>query len=221
MSDSKDHWLGIRSNLKKYDVRLGTATAQDYMHDAKHLSFVASRYKFVGKMISGIDTVLEVGCGDGFGAPFIAQECTKLYCADIDNDQLADNSERLSMFDNINFSYHDFRAGPFPEKVDAVCSVDVIEHIFPEEEKTFVSNLVDSLTPHGIAIIGTPNITADQYASPNSKVGHVNLKSHQTLRDMLTPYFHNIFMFSMNDEVLHTGFFPMAHYLWAVCSARK
>jgi hypothetical protein len=25
-------------------------------------------------------------------------------------------------------------------------------------------------------------------------------------------------VFSMNDEVVHTGFYPMAHYLLAVCS---
>ena len=26
-------------------------------------------------------------------------------------------------------------------------------------------------------------------------------------------YFENSFLFSMNDEVVHTGFGPMAHYL--------
>ena len=29
-------------------------------------------------------------------------------------------------------------------------------------------------------------------------------------------YFHNVFLFSMNDEVVHTGFYPMAHYLIAL-----
>jgi hypothetical protein len=27
-------------------------------------------------------------------------------------------------------------------------------------------------------------------------------------------------MFSMNDEVVHTGFHPMAHYLFALCCTR-
>jgi hypothetical protein len=30
-----------------------------------------------------------------------------------------------------------------------------------------------------------------------------------------------VFLFSMNDEVVHTGFYPMAHYLFAVCADRK
>ena len=34
-------------------------------------------------------------------------------------------------------------------------------------------------------------------------------------------FFHNVFVFSMNDEVIHTGFQPMAHYLWTVCENRK
>ena len=29
-------------------------------------------------------------------------------------------------------------------------------------------------------------------------------------------FFHNVFVFSMNDEVVHTGYFPMAHYLLAL-----
>ena len=28
-------------------------------------------------------------------------------------------------------------------------------------------------------------------------------------------------MFSMNDEVVHTGFSPMAHYLFALCSSAE
>ena len=123
--------------------------------------------------------------------------------------------------EKINFHYHDFRLAPFPEKCDAVCLVDVIEHIFPEEEDVFVKNTIDSLNPTGVAVFGTPNITADAYASPNSKIGHVNLKSHASLKSMLAPYFHNIFMFGMNDEVLHTGYAPMCHYIWAVCAGRK
>ena len=34
-------------------------------------------------------------------------------------------------------------------------------------------------------------------------------------------YFENVFMFSMNDEVLHTGFAPMGHYLFALGEVRK
>jgi hypothetical protein len=28
-------------------------------------------------------------------------------------------------------------------------------------------------------------------------------------------------LFSMNDETVHTGFYPMAHYLIALCCGKK
>jgi hypothetical protein len=38
-------------------------------------------------------------------------------------------------------------------------------------------------------------------------------------RRLTQKYFHNVFMFSMNDEVVHTGYHKMAHYLVAIgCS---
>jgi hypothetical protein len=93
----------------------------------------------------------------------------------------------------------------------------VIEHIFPEEEERFVGNLVGSLHEHGVMLMGTPNATSEPYASPNSKIGHVNWKTGEQLRSLGEKFFHNVFMFGMNDEVLHTGFLPMAHYLMALC----
>lgn len=34
-------------------------------------------------------------------------------------------------------------------------------------------------------------------------------------------YFENVIIFSMNDEVVHTGFTPMAHYLLGVGTGKK
>jgi len=49
----------------------------------------------------------------------------------------------------------------------------------------------------------------------------VNCKDAPGLRQLMSQVFHNVFIFSMNDEVVHTGFYPMAHYLWALCCHRK
>ena len=75
-----------------------------------------------------------------------------------------------------------------------------------------VCNLVDT----GVCIIGTPNITAAAYQSEESKMSHINLYSHERLKQLLQKYFDNVFMFGMNDEVVHTGFPGMAHYLVAM-----
>ena len=221
MSDSESLWLSLRTKLTHYDIRLGTATAQDYIYDPKHIAFVAARYKFAHKMMASLDRVIEVGCGDAFGAPILAQVVNELICLDIDKEQLRDNAVRLAPFKNIRFQYWDFREKAYQERVDGICLIDVIEHIYPNEESQFMGNLVGSLKLHGVALFGTPNSTAEQYSSPHSRVGHVNLKDHKTLRALLMAHFHNVFLFSMSDEVLHTGFYPMAHYLWALCASPK
>jgi 2-polyprenyl-3-methyl-5-hydroxy-6-metoxy-1,4-benzoquinol methylase len=105
----------------------------------------------------------------------------------------------------------------FPGSYDAALCIDVIEHIYPESERFFLDNIINSLDKHAIFIVGTPNAAADQYASEGSRVTHVNIKDAQSLRLLLAERFFNIFIFSMNDEVVHTGFHPMAHYLFAVC----
>jgi cyclopropane fatty-acyl-phospholipid synthase-like methyltransferase len=221
MNDSKSLWLQVHGDIPDHRFTLGRASSNAYISDPKMIPFMAARYKFVAKMLEGAATALEIGCGDGFGAPVVAQAVGKLFCTDIDEATLKDNIQRFSFAANVRFEYFDFRQRSFHTPVEAAYCVDVIEHIYPEEESRFLGHVAASIVPFGVAIVGTPNQTADRYASENSRKGHVNLKNHTALRALLSAYFHRVFLFSMNDEVVHTGFYPMAHYLWALCVAPR
>ena len=70
-------------------------------------------------------------------------------------------------------------------------------------------------------ILGCPSLESQTHASAASKAGHVNCKTAKGLRALLETYFHNVFIFSMNDEVVHTGFTPMAHYLIGIGCTRR
>ena len=72
---------------------------------------------------------------------------------------------------------------------------------------------MQSLTPQGALILGCPSLESQAFASPQSKAGHVNCKDGPGMRKLLSQHFSNVFVFSMNDEVVHTGYFPMAHYI--------
>ena len=57
---------------------IGAHTSSAFEKDPKHLAFTLSRYKFVAKMFEGKDSVLEVGCGDGFGSTIVDQAVKSL-----------------------------------------------------------------------------------------------------------------------------------------------
>jgi hypothetical protein len=116
---------------------------------------------------------------------------------------------------------HDIVAKPLPRRHQALFCLDVLEHIPPEKEHVFLANLCESLSSDGLLMVGTPSLESQPYASPPSKAGHINCKSSKELKAFLEKYFTHVFMFSMNDEVVHTGFFPMAHYLFALCAEPK
>ena len=221
MKDSKKLWLSIDQKMRPDPIQLGRYTTQAYIQDPIRLSFITSRYKFCSRMLSGMQSVLEIGCGDGFGGAIVAQLVEELICTDINEEILDENRHHLNHIKNLSFEYHDFRQSPYPRKVDAIYLVDTIEHIFPDEEDRFMQHLKASLTEHGVCIIGTPNETADQFANNWSREGHVNLKSYKTLMQLARAHFHTAFFFCMNDEMIHTVFPPMTHFMWALCVAPR
>ncbi|MFT5444822.1 MAG: 2-polyprenyl-3-methyl-5-hydroxy-6-metoxy-1,4-benzoquinol methylase [Myxococcota bacterium] len=209
------------SRIERKGITLGPWTSDSLVDDPKHLAFVMARYKFCAKMLAGKESVLEVGCGDAFGLPLVAQEVGRVHAIDWDPRQLESNAARLSHLQNVDYLLHDLNESAPEVQVDAAYSVDVIEHLEAASEARFMENLIACLKPGGVLITGTPNITAAAYASPQSNIHHINLKSFAGLRDLMESYFDNVFMFGMNDEVLHTGFGPMSHYLWSIAVGPK
>jgi 2-polyprenyl-3-methyl-5-hydroxy-6-metoxy-1,4-benzoquinol methylase len=217
---------------KQYDVTLkyrdeqgleslGLMTNQAWRDDPKRLAFTFARYKFVAKMFAGLDRVLEVGCADAFATRIVVQEVKHLTAVDFDALFIDDVRARMSERWRFECFTHDLLAAPVPGRFDGVYALDVLEHIAPKGERTFLSNMVASLAVHGTMIIGMPSLESQAYASEISKQGHVNCKTMPELKRTLAQFFHNVFMFSMNDEVVHTGYHKMAHYLLALCCSKK
>jgi len=217
-------------NQSQYDLyrQMGPMTAGPWTThisrtDPRHLAFLLARYKFVSKMLSGKKRALEVGCGDAFGTPLVLQEVDKIVGVDFEPLIIADLKERLARdhISDLTVSVHDLTQSAVEGTFDCAYSLDVIEHIPLEQERVFVENILKSLTDDSILIIGTPNITASQYASEASMAGHINLKSGGSLRTLLKSFFQNVFIFSMNDEIVHTGYLPMSHYIIGMGVGRR
>jgi 2-polyprenyl-3-methyl-5-hydroxy-6-metoxy-1,4-benzoquinol methylase len=164
-------------------------------------------------MLSGKKRVLEVGCGDGFASRVVRQEVERLTAVDFDPIFIEDARKHGSARWDISFETHDILTGPVSGSFDAAYSMDVLEHIPGDQEHRYMDHIMRSLTDHGVLMIGTPSLESQAHASPPSKAGHVNCKTSAQLKELMLVYFHTVFMFSMNDEVVHTGYSAMAHYL--------
>jgi 2-polyprenyl-3-methyl-5-hydroxy-6-metoxy-1,4-benzoquinol methylase len=199
----------------------GLMSNQVWHEDPKRLVFLLARYKFVAKMFSGLSRVLEVGCADAFGTRVVRQEVPHVTAVDFDPLFIDDVKQRFDARWPIEARVHDMLAGPVAGGFDGAYALDVLEHIPAAEEDRFVGNMAASLQEHGAIILGMPSLQSQVYASPPSRAGHVNCKDGKGLKETVQRFFHNVFIFSMNDEVVHTGFHAMAHYLIALGCNKK
>ena len=212
----------IFDTIEKHGVsRLGLMINESWNQDPKRTLFTLARYKFVARMLAGKQSVLEVGCADAFGTRLVQQTVGKVTAVDFDPVFIDDVRARLDPEWPLECAVHDLLEGPVPGRVDSIYSLDVLEHIYPDKEEEFIIHMLQSLDQHGVMIVGMPSLESQVHASPQSKAGHVNCKSGDGLKALLKRYFYNVFLFSMNDETVHTGFYPMAHYLIALCCGKK
>lgn len=201
--------------------RLGLMVNESWNEDPRRSLFTLARYKFVSKMLAGRRSVLEVGCADAFGTRIVQQTVCAVTAIDFDPVFIDDVKDRANPNWPLEAFVHDMLSGPVPGRFDAAYALDVLEHIEPAHERQFLENVFASLTEDGIAIFGMPSLESQTYASPQSKAGHVNCKSGENFKKLFQEYFHSVFVFSMNDETVHTGFYPMAQYLLCLACHKR
>ena len=201
--------------------RMGLHASWAYYDDPRRLAFTFARYKFAAKMLTGAKRALEIGCADGFASRIVRQVVDELVCVDFDPEFISSAEATVSPRWPIEFRLHDVLAGPPEGEFDALLSLDVLEHIPAEDERRFLTNVVAPLTQTAVAVIGMPSFNSQAYASALSRAGHVNCKHQEDLKRLMAQFFDHVFMFSMNDEIVHTGHPAMAHYHLALCCGRK
>ena len=197
---------------------MGDMSSFTWNRDPKRLLFVLSRYKAVASMLDDETHVLEVGCGDAFGSRIVKQFVKDLTVSDAD--QVLINSARRLGSSEFDCVHHDFLVSSLTSDSSFTSAflLDVLEHIPREDQNRFLTNINNSLTKPSKVIIGMPSYESQSFASPESLEGHVNCQTKRGLRSSLLEVYNTVTVFSMNDEVLHTGFDKMSNYLLALCT---
>lgn len=201
---------------------LGKVASARWHRNPETLLFSLSRYKFVAKVLNGRENVIEVGCGDGWASRIVAQRVGSLVLTDYDPlfvEEAARQIREVSCKGDqaTHCAVHNFIEGSYEEKVDGVYALDVLEHIGSDSEDRFIQNIALSLKKGGICILGTPTVRSQELINEDERdPGHINCKDEASMRSVLEKYFCGVQVFSMNDELVHTGCSDMAYYVFGI-----
>ncbi|MDA3967416.1 class I SAM-dependent methyltransferase [Helicobacter sp. WB40] len=137
--------------VKEYDegqvAQMGYMSSYAYFKQPIRLALAVARYKFVSKMFSGYDKVLELGCADVFYFAIVADTVGHLVASDYDP-VFIDQAKQLNRPENMTLTALDLSQmqdefGAF----DGIYALDVLEHIPKESEDMFMRNILSSLKP--------------------------------------------------------------------------
>lgn len=223
--DTKERWDEVKRQMQTDPLELSPKISATVRNTAHGLLFILARYKFAVKMMANRKglRVLDFGCNDGLGDLMIQQDCDceEIVGVDLDREAISWAQKNIAN-EKLRFIEEDIlQTNVCALGGDVVVSLDVIEHILLEDEPRYFEAICRNLKGDGFAIIGTPNITMQPYASPWNKIAHINNYDQKRLYESMSRYFENVFIFGMNDEVLHTGMYPFACYIMALGCGKK
>jgi len=179
--------------------------------DLLRLLIRLARYKFAARMLKPTDRVLEVGSGSGLGSIFLSQHCADVLGIEAKSAEV-DEARRINRRQNVSFRRADIFDLPAAGEWDVVVCLDVIEHMDEVGGRQLVNAAARHLRPTGMLILGSPSLYSYEHQSPLSRASHVKCYDQRDLLDVVESAFSRVLPFSMNDELVHTGFAKMAWY---------
>ena len=144
---------------------------------------------------------------------------------------------------------HDILSAPLPRQVDSIFCIEFLQYISRDEEDYFVRNLRDSLLrDFDFLLIGSPSYGANTIPAaqetPDAEAPHVLAaqlsgqglpcqskfargdagvyrRTGAELKALMERFFHNIFIFSMVDDLAQPGIQSDAQHVFALSCGKK
>lgn len=108
-------------------------------------------YRFAARVAGG--TVVDAGCGEGYGAELLARRARRVIALDLDEPTLAHAAHRYL---SPRFVRCDLLRAPLSaSSVDSIVALQVIEHF--ADADALVRGFALALRPGGVLVLSTPN----------------------------------------------------------------
>lgn len=151
-------------------------------------------------------TVLDVACGEGYGAAMVAETAHKVVGVDLSTDVIQHAKNHYGHHVNLEFMVASCEALPFPDgSFDFAISFETIEHI--EKQREFVSELMRVLRPDGVLILSSPNKRLYSDAHDYHNEFHVRELYRNELEELLHEFFPHKFWLGQK-LLFHSAIWP-------------
>jgi hypothetical protein len=220
-----------------------------WQDDEARLASHLAHYRFIAAVIGVRHDVAEYGCASPTGTRLILQQSRKMTLFDPRPLVVGDLQWRFQDDWRFEARLHDIISKPLSRQADSAYCVDFLQYISRDEEDTFVRNLRDSLSRESdFLLIGSPSygaggppgtqhaLGADAAHGMAAQSNRDNLacqtrtargqaaifrRTGAELKALTERFFHNVFMFSMVDDIAQPGIQPDAEHIFALSCGKK
>jgi len=180
--------LGRRTSIQLSDERVVPGRSNNDL-----VQLHISRYLFAANFIIPSGTVLDVGCGVGYGGLILRRVAKHVVSLDIDPDAVWTAKKSFNLRNVFVGTLESITSSPV---FDAICALEVIEHVV--DDKQFVEGLALRVKPGGKVIMSTPYAAISQ--GPRSPY-HVREYMTEAFIDLVSSYFNDVRVFLQGIKV--------------------
>jgi len=150
-----------------------------------------ARYRFALHFVQGRD-VLDVGCGVGYGANFLAENGAGTVLAFDVSGEAIEHGKTHFAHDRVEYAVWDAERFDAGRKFDVTTCFELIEHVKAPDR--VLDNIVNHLGEEGVLLLSTPRNTGEKRSSFHEKE-----MNYSALRAMLSRRFEFVSFFYQNN----------------------
>lgn len=175
-------------------------------------------YEFLSGFVRN-KIVLEIGCGDGYGADYLSRYAKRIIAIDHSKDNIGHAESRYKK-ENLKFKVMQALELDFPDKsFDVAYSFQVIEHIPESKLVQYLTEIKRVLAQDGLACFSTLNLRHGMKPGTIYKKNPDHCKEFRfsELKDLLSKVFGSVKIY-VGDFTLSLKHLPKAIDFICICS---